>query len=322
MRRYSSSSFIQPLSFVTQPSRPRDPLVLARTLADGFGPLAVELDAVGGIRDRLYAFLQDNYLLGSLFMECPEEYQRFKDEEYWRDAGQKPTDRNVMRSVLAFTMGTKNQKALQNRKCKYARVLEHFHHEEVLSNEIPQRLKDGGGIDAIYATLCHTPGPRDCLEELVAELPLARTSNSTTNDRMSDPPGISAQARLARSEIDDDASLFHIDDLRSIDRGLSQPVRALAGANERTDTFSDEVRYAAKSKPRNRIDLKTTLAVEMFEYWLEEILHAKRATIRVVVEPPDERGLARVIALSVLTSKAVEGPWPDVPAERDGDEPR
>ncbi len=129
-------------------SEPRDPLVLARTLADRFSALSGDLEGTGGILDRLYGFLQGNYLLGSFFKECPEEYQRFKDDEYWLDVRQKPND-----------MRSKDREALQNCAYKYARVLEHFHQKDFVSDEVPQRLKDGGGIDAIYATLCRAPGP-------------------------------------------------------------------------------------------------------------------------------------------------------------------
>jgi hypothetical protein len=37
----------------------------------------------------------------------------------------------------------------ENRAYKYARVLENLHQAEVVSDEVPQRLTDGGGIDAI-----------------------------------------------------------------------------------------------------------------------------------------------------------------------------
>ena len=47
----------------------------------------------------------------------------------------------------------RGREALQNRVCKYARVLEYFHQNDVISDEVPQRLSDGGGIDTIYAAL-------------------------------------------------------------------------------------------------------------------------------------------------------------------------
>jgi len=279
-------------------AEPRDPLVEAQTLAYGFAALSVDVEAERGIRDRLYGFLQGNYWLGSFFKECPEEYRRFKNDEYWLNVRQKRNDRNVMRSVLAFTMRTKNQEALQNRGCKYARVLEHLHQEELLSDEVPQRLKDGGGIDAIYRTLRRDPGPcegqKDGLEELIGASPPVRAASVTTDE----------------------------DGLQSNGRGPCDPISALCGANERTDAFSGEAQRARTTKlgPLNRIDLKTTLAVEISEWELEEVLHARRATIRVIVQPRDARDWVRVVTQSVMTSNSVEGPWPGVPARRDDDE--
>jgi hypothetical protein len=133
---------------------------LARTLTQQYSALSADLTA-SGLRERLYAFLQGNFQLGVFFRECPDAYRRFKDAAYWRDVRQKPNNRNVMRSVLAFTMRTKGRgrEALQNRVYKYARVLEYLHRDEVVSDAIPQRLKDGGGIDAIYMALCRSTNP-------------------------------------------------------------------------------------------------------------------------------------------------------------------
>jgi hypothetical protein len=79
----------------------------------------------------------------------------------------------------------------------------------------------------------------------------------------------------------------------------------------------------SKRGPLDRIDRKTILAVEMFEFLLEEVLHAKRATIRVIIEPRDQRGWAPVRAVSVLTSNSAEGPWPGQSTiRRDDDERR
>ena len=99
----------------------------------------------------------------------------------------------------------------------------------------------------------------------------------------------------------------------------------LSAASDPPDTLSDEVQAAGTSKrgPLDRIDLKTILAVEMFDVQLEEILRAKRATIRVIIEPRDQRGWAPVRAVSVLTSNSAEGPWPGQSTiRRDDDERR
>ena len=83
-------------------SESRDPLVVVRSLAYQFGALSVELKAAVGIRDQLYhGILKDAYWIGTFFKECPDQYHRFKNDEYWRDVRRKPNDSNIMRSVLS-----------------------------------------------------------------------------------------------------------------------------------------------------------------------------------------------------------------------------
>jgi hypothetical protein len=229
--------------------------------------------------------MQGTYFLGSFYEECHEEYRRFASLEYWHGVRQKPRADNVMRSVIAYTMRTKEpgRKALQNRVYKYARVLEHFYQNEVLSDEVPQRLKDSGGIDAIYAAIC-----RGASDTLTAGI----------------------QAPSAAGKIDGDGRRSYDDGDGGTDEGQRKPVPLLTTASDPRDTLRHELQAtgAAKPGPLNRINLETTLATEMFGYDLKEILQAKRATIRVIVEPPDVRGWVTVRAVSVLTSNDLEGP--------------
>ena len=85
--------------------------------------------------------------------------------------------------------------------------------------------------------------------------------------------------------------------------------QALFFANDAADTLTDDLR-STKRGPLNRIDLKTTLAVEMFAPLLKEALDAKRLTIRAIVGDPDHRGWRQVQLVSVMTSNSLEGPWP------------
>ncbi len=127
-----------------------------------------------------------------------------------------------MRSVLAFTMRSKKQGALQNCGYKYARVLEYFHRGE-LSDEVTQRLKDGGGIDAIYAEFCRgvrpPEGGGDGQEEFVPESTLARTAKGTIDDETSDTPAVVVQGLHGECDCDD----FH-DDGVGLDRGRRKSV--------------------------------------------------------------------------------------------------
>ena len=166
-------------------SGPRDPLQFAHTLVQKFAALSF----ASQFREQLYAFLQGIFLLGSFYKVRPDEYRQFADLEYWRNVRQKPNERNIMRSLLGFTMRTKEpgREALQNRVYKYARVLEYFYQNDFISDEVPQRLKDGGGIDAIYAALCRNAGMRTgrgaSPEGSLAELPRATEDDETTETR-------------------------------------------------------------------------------------------------------------------------------------------
>ena len=90
------------------------------------------------------------------------------------------------------------------------------------------------------------------------------------------------------------------DDRQLADEGQRKSVPLAAAASDPTDRLSGEVRPAGRFK-RGPLDLKT-LEVEMFGFELEDILQAKRATIRVTIGPPDNRGWVPVRAVSYLTS--------------------
>ena len=101
---------------LTETSELLEPIEFGRTLTQQYSALSADVAAFG-FRDRFFAFLQGNFQLGALFKEYPDAYRRFRKDDYWRDVPQKPNARNVMRSVLSFTMRTKEpgRKALQNR---------------------------------------------------------------------------------------------------------------------------------------------------------------------------------------------------------------
>lgn len=167
------------------PSERRDPLELARTLTQQFSDFMSGQER----RARLCSYIQGAFLLGSFYKESRDDYIRFTEDDYWRGVRPrpKPDGRNVFRSVLALTMRTKepDRKAWQNRIYKWAPVLEYFYRIDVISDEVPQRLKDGGGIDAIYAALCRSKrlAKRGYdLEETIAALPLARTGDGATDE--------------------------------------------------------------------------------------------------------------------------------------------
>jgi hypothetical protein len=299
---------------------------LARTLTQQFSDFMSGQER----RARLCSYIQGAFLLGSFYKESRDDYIRFTEDDYWRGVRPrpKPDGRNVFRSVLALTMRTKepDRKAWQNRIYKWAPVLEYFYRIDVISDEVPQRLKDGGGIDAIYAALCRSKrlAKRGYdLEETIAALPLARTGDGATDDEMPDSPAIVAQGQWADRELDIDDRPPHDDGRRPADDGRRKAAPRFAARNEPTDRLTDQLSGAGRSirGPLNSLTRKTILEVEVFEFELEEVLSAKRITIRAIVDPRDGRGWSRVVARSVWTSNNSEGPWPgQSPAMRNGNE--
>jgi hypothetical protein len=170
---------------------------LARTLVEQF---STGLES--GVRRPLYTFLQGNFLLGSFYKESPDEYRRFKNDEYWRDVPQKPNERNLMRSVLAYTMRTKERgrEKLQNRVYKYARVLDYFYQHEVISDEVPLRLKDAAGSTRSTRRCVVMPGgPRDRMRVRKNLQPSSRSSERGMGRPTRVPSWRKAEGQAARS---------------------------------------------------------------------------------------------------------------------------
>lgn len=298
---------------------PSDPIEYAAMLAERFSSLSVDLAALRD-RARLSAFFQGVFLLGSFFKENPDAYRRFKNEAYWSDVRQRPNDRNIMRSVLGYTMSAKERgrEGLQNRVYKYARVLEYLHVEEIVSDEVPQRLKEGGGVDAIYRRLCREArqrARRGISLEITAELPSALTGQGAT-----DLAAVAVQDPSVDRELGGRPS----DDNRrgSTDEGPRNRVRLLVAANDPSDTLTAEFHALETSKrgQQHRSFRKVILEVEMFEFQLEEVLQAKRATICANVAGPNTRGWRPVLAQDVFTSSRTNGPWPGWPASKHEDD--
>ena len=284
-----------------------------------FSELSAYLDSARERRERLYLYLQGAYFLGFFYRRCPEEYRRFSDLDVWRGVPQKPKRHNVMRMVLAFTMGVigpGRDTLRKNRIYKYAPVLEYFFRKEVLSDDVPQLLKEGGGVDAIYASICRDARSSerrgDGLGETAGELPLACTADGAPD----------TYPRAAQSGyINGTGDLASGDGWQLAIEGGRTSGQALFFSSDAADTLTSALR-PVKRGPLNRIDLKTTLAVEQFASRLEGALHAKRLTIHAIVGEPDRRGWRQVQLVSVMTSNSLEGPWPgQTTIERNDDEP-
>ena len=198
-------------------------------------------------------------------------------------------------------------------------MLEHFYQHEAIADEVPRCLKEGGGIDAVYARLCRDasqPEGQGGLEETITVLPLARTGEGTTN-----LPGLTVQDPLVDPALDGGPSG---DEHRRLAEEGTRNRAVLGAANDATDTLSVE-RRARETSKRGQIHRpyrKVILEVEMFEFQLEESLQAKRATICANVEAPDTRGWRPVRAQLLFTSDRTDGPWPGWPTRKDDDDER
>ena len=304
-------------------SEPRVPLEFAWKLRQQFSELSAYLESVQDRKERLYAYLQGAYFLGTFYRECPEEYRRFSDLNIWRGVRQKP--KSTTSCVRSWPSRWAQLDQGQTR-CGIVstNTLPRWNTswEEVLPDDVPQLLKEGGGIDAIYVEACRdakrSEEPGDDLGETTGEWPLARTGEGTTDTR-----AVAVQGPLAAREIDGDEHRFYDDRRRLADEGQRKSVPRLTAANEPTDKLRDEVQTAKRSK---RGQLPSTLRriileVEMFEFELDDVLTAKRATICANVAPPGSRGRRPVSAQLVFTSYSTDGPWPGWPAKkRDDDE--
>ncbi len=298
-------------------SEPRSPLELLWKLSREYSELSAYLESAQERKERNNAYLQGAYFLGFFYRQCQEEYRRFSELDVWRSVLQKPKRHNVMRSVLAFTMGVMGQGRDRrwNRIYKYAGGLEYLFRKEVLPDDFLRLLEERGGIDAIYAEACRdakrSKDPSDDLGATAGELSRACGGDGAT-DRY--PPA--AQFDDANGNGD----LPSGDGRHLADEGWRTSGQALFFSNDAADTPTSDLR-PAKRGPLNCIDLETTLAVERFAPRLEEALYAKRLTIHAIVGDPDHRGWRQVQLVSVMTSNSLEGPWPgQATIEGDDDE--
>jgi hypothetical protein len=295
---------------------PNDPIKEIRVLSNDYRNMSqVFSESSDGYRARLYTFLRKCYHAIKLFSESPQEYQRLKDDEFWDNSRQKPKDQFIAKWVLYYVMQAKS-KVVRDRAGKCAKVLDSFLRQGMPVRLMDARLRALGGVDKIYAKLC-AGAPRDELKfddlELLkpATPDQERDESDGFEDEEAEASEDAARGPSAGGLINGVANaLVAVDERTTADQGPREPVAALRTASERDDVIADENQKEGKRGHLNRIDLKTTLAVEMTEEELEEALAAKKVVICAFIEPPDERGWRRVVAQLVFSSAYVEGPWP------------
>jgi hypothetical protein len=146
-----------------------DPVEEAKGLADSFAIMACQaLDSSGGMNKRRYRFLAKSYQLAIMFSDHPSDYQRLKDEEFWKVSQLKPNGDCIIRWVLYFTMRATSEQ-VRNRAIKAATVLESFRAEGVPATDVVRRLTEGHGAHRCFVWVgCTTGGFRGLADWRIA----------------------------------------------------------------------------------------------------------------------------------------------------------
>ncbi len=235
----------------------------------------------------------------------PVELERFKADPYWHGFHQPANEHNLMRSVLTYNMQSKHDEPIQTLNYKYTKVLVSFYAENVVPDNVAQRLKDGGGIYFIYTQLCKSEKLRseriatetqsNDVDATPAEILASDTSNGATDD---EPPDANEEEMRAGSE---DCGIMGtpiiLNSNMVTDDQILPPVPAMRrAANAQTDEVKREISIAQpKQGPLNRVDLKKELIVEFLPEEIDKILASGGGEIAFSLMPCDERGYVRAI---------------------------
>ena len=105
-----------------------------------------------GHRARLYEIAQKCYAVARVFHTHPKQYARFKEDAFWHGKRQQPKDDKIVRAVLSYA--TKSHPELfETLISKIAKVLEKLALDRVPPRHVIERIKEGGGIQKMYASL-------------------------------------------------------------------------------------------------------------------------------------------------------------------------
>ena len=135
------------------PAKNASLLNAAKAAAQSFQILLIDYaEAKEGYRTKLYDFAAHCYKVGLGFMNDLDQFDLFKADAFWADARQKPKNDKIMKAVVTFAMNAKSMR-LPSRVSKTAKVLESLAEQKINVNVVATHLKDGGGIEKMYAAL-------------------------------------------------------------------------------------------------------------------------------------------------------------------------
>jgi hypothetical protein len=286
------------------------PLLIQVTVAAQFFQTISDeyADASEGYRTKLYEFAARCYKVGVGFKKRLDVFARFKENSFWDEARQKPKDDKVMRAVVTFAMKAKS-KHLLSRVSKTATVLEWLADQGAKPGEVAKRLKDGGGIEKMYADLSPTRNGNgrvaDDLEMLLPGLPDAEVEDSAPETEETSEGAESDDADWYAGAEDSDADQDLMDDPIG-----KQPAMPRAANNDPTITDIGGVASPPKHPSlRGVFDPDKHLLIEMGDCGvsIEEVLNMGAARIAVVIEPADDSGYRVVKAVSITKVLPIAG---------------
>jgi hypothetical protein len=266
------------------------------------------VEATEGYRAQLYDFAARCYKIGVGFNRRLDVFQRFKNDEFWDGARQKPKDDKVMKAVVTFAMKAKS-KHLLSRVSKTASVLETLAEQGVKPSDVAKRLRDGGGIEKMYAALspnrngnARVPDDLEMLDPRLAEDDGddgGAEGEVTSGDK---PP---SDEDWSHATEDSDVNTDHPKDL------IGEPP-AMPRASKGEPVVTEFGGIASPPKPpsvRAIFDPSNHLLIDMSASGvsIEEALNMGELRIMAVVEPADDSDYRAVRAVSVTKAALIAG---------------
>jgi len=267
-------------------------------------------EASEGYRAKLYAFAARCYKVGQGFKTRLDVFARFKEDAFWNDARQKPKDDKVMKAVVTFAMKAKSKHQM-SRVSKTASVLESLAKQGVMANEVAKRLKDGGGIEKMYAALSPNRNNKarvpDDLEMLLPGL-----AEDDDNDHGDDEY---ANGDDEAASWDED-NLFDEGDWTGLDLDeVGAGTRRSPAMPRAASDLPMIVEFGGSASPpklassRAVFDPSKHLLIDMSDSGvsIKEALNMGELRIMAIVEPADDSDYRTVKAVSVTKAARIAG---------------
>jgi hypothetical protein len=253
-----------------------------------------------GQTEKKYEFLEIVYVACCDFSRRDSDWEVFTADPFFDTNQQKPKayadEPFIAKWVIYFAAEARTSKA---RKAvgKAARVLQHFFDEGCHLDEMMLSIKGRGGITAVYEDITKENfAATDLAEDDAGDWDLFPFSPRTPGDEEIDSE---SNPQWAGEEgWGEENAVSELSDAASTDGEETAPDIHNRSSNSVNSNESDN---AERGKPiSKRIDLTTTLAVEMAESDIAKILGAKRATVSIeITSPTKESAFTRVVSKRV-----------------------